>query len=130
MLGRMAGPFTFVPALTCVVTMSVMSYPAFIQRSWVLIIVMIASFVIPLALETRGLLSMTWELREGGLYSHAGALVISQTRTFALILGATVGTVVVSGFHASSLARTNRRAQLALVTQAWHLRQLLPATTA
>ncbi len=130
LLGRMAGSFTFVPALTCVVTMSAMSYPAFIQRSWVLILLMVASFIIPLALEARGLLSMTWELRDGGLFSHAGALVISQTRTFALVVGATLATVVVAGFHASSLARTNRRAQLALVTQAWHLRQLLPATTA
>ncbi len=129
MMGRMAGPFTFVPALTCVVTMSAMSYPAFIQRSWVLILLMVASFVIPLALEARGLLSMTWELRDGGLFSHAGALAISQTRTFALVVGATLATVVISGLHASSLARSNRRAQLALVTQAWHLRQLLPTTT-
>ncbi len=128
LLSRMAGPFTFVPALTCVVTMSVMSYPAFIRRSWVLIIIMIASFVIPLVLEARGLLSMTWELREGGLFSHAGALVISGAPTFTLIVGATLATFAIAGFHASSLARANRQAQQKLVAQAWHLRQLLPTT--
>ncbi|MBL0216525.1 MAG: serine/threonine protein kinase [Myxococcales bacterium] len=129
LLSRMAGPFTFVPALTCVVTMSVMSYPAFIQRSWVLVVIMIASFTIPLVLEARGFLTMTWELRDGGLLSHAGALVISGGPTLTLVVGATLATVVISGFHASSLARTNRLAQRALVTQAWHLRQLLPTTS-
>ena len=130
LLSRMAGPFTFVPALTCVVTMSVMSYPAFIKRSWVLVVIMISSFVIPLVLEARGLLKVTWELTEGGLLSHAGALEISGGRTFTLVVGATIATVVIAGFHASSMARTSRRAQLALVTQAWHLRQLLPTPSA
>jgi len=128
LLSRMAGPFTFVPALTCVVTMSVMSYPAFIRRSWVLVVIMLASFVIPLVLEARGLLSITWELREGGLFSHAGALVISGTPTFVLVVGATLATFAIAGFHASSLARANRQAQQKLVAQAWHLRQLLPTT--
>ena len=86
-----------------------MAYPAFIQRSWVLILMMVASFMIPLALEARGLLSMTWELRDGGLFSHAGALVISQTRTFSLVVGATLATVVVAGFHAC-VARTHEPA--------------------
>ena len=128
LLGRMAGPFTFVPALTCVVTMSCMAYPAFIKRSWVLVVIMVASFVIPLVLEARGLLTLTWELRDGGLYSHAGALVISGGRTFTLVVGATLATFVIAGIHAASIARTSRRAQLALVTQAWHLRQLLPTS--
>jgi hypothetical protein len=127
LLTRMAGPFTFVPALTCVVTMSCMAYPAFIKRSWVLVVIMVASFTIPLVLEARGLLTTTWELRDGALYSHAGALVISGTRTFTLVVGATLATFVIAGIHAASIARTGRRAQLALVTQAWHLRQLLPA---
>lgn len=50
--------------------------------------------------------------------------VISGGRTFTL--GATLATFVIAGIHAASIARTSRRAQLALVTQAWHLRQLLP----
>lgn len=128
LLGRLAGPFTFVPALTCVIIMSSMTYPAFVRRSWVLILIMVASFVVPLALEARGLLAQTWELRGGGLFSHGGALVLSGAPTLALIIGATLATVVVSGFHASAIARATQRAQLALVTQAWHLRQLLPAT--
>jgi len=56
--------------------------------------------------------------------------VISGAPTFTLVIGATLATVVIAGFHASSMARTSRHAQLALVTQAWHLRQLLPTTPA
>ena len=127
LMGRMAGPFTFVPALMCVVTMSVMAYPAFIERSWILIATMIASFAIPLVLEAQGLLPTTWDLRDGGLFSHAGALVISGTPTAILVIGATVATVIVAGIHAAALGRSNRSAQQQLVMQAWHLRQLLPA---
>ena len=127
LMGRMAGPFTFVPALMCVVTMSVMAYPAFIERSWILIATMIASFSIPLVLEAQGLLPTTWDLRDGGLFSHAGALVISGTPTAILVIGATVATVIVAGIHAAALGRSNRSAQQQLVMQAWHLRQLLPA---
>ncbi|MFN0248435.1 MAG: hypothetical protein ACKV2T_16200 [Kofleriaceae bacterium] len=36
------------------------------------------------------------------------------------------GDSVRAGFHAASIGRTNRCAQLQLVTQACHLRQLLP----
>ncbi len=127
LMGRMAGPFTFVPALVCVVTMSVMAYPAFLQRSWVLIVTMITSFSIPLVLEAQGLLPRTWELRDGGLFSHAGALVISGTPTMVLVIGATLATVAIAGIHAAALGRSNRHAQQQLVTQAWHLQQLLPA---
>ncbi len=126
LMSRMAGPFTFVPALICVVTMSVMAYPQFVQRPVILIVIMLASFAVPLALEAQGILRRTWELGDSRLISHAEALVIGGPRTMILVIGATLGTFVVAGFHAASIGRTNRRAQLQLVTQAWHLRQLLP----
>lgn len=126
LMSRMAGPFTFVPALICVVTMSVMAYPQFLERPVILIGIMVASFLVPLALETQGWLRKTWELADSRLISHAEALVIDGPRTMVLVIGATLGTFVVAGFHAASIGRTNRRAQLQLVTQAWHLRQLLP----
>jgi hypothetical protein len=123
---RMAGPFIIVPGLVCVVTMSVMAYPAFIERPWVLILIMLTSFSVPLALEAAHVVPMTWELRDGGLVSHAQALELSGTPSHVLILGATLATFVVAGINAARIARTNRVAQRQLVTQAWHLRQLLP----
>jgi tRNA A-37 threonylcarbamoyl transferase component Bud32 len=127
MLSRMAGPFTFVPGVACFVTMSVMAYPAFAVRAWVLVAVTLAGFLAPLVLEWAGWITMTWEIQEGMLISHAGALVVGGAQTVALVVAASVVTIAMAGVHAASIARANRQAQQQLVTQAWHLKQLLPA---
>jgi serine/threonine-protein kinase len=130
LMSRMVGPFTFVPALTCVVMMSVMAYPAFIERSWVLIVIIVSGFLAPIALEAAGLLDTTWEMKDGGLLSHAGALAVNGRPTVTLVVLASLATIIIAGVHASRIARTNREAQHLLMTQAWHLRQLLPANPA
>jgi hypothetical protein len=126
-LSRMAGPFTFVPALACFITMSVMAYPAFIQRPWALIAAILAGFVAPLVLEQLGWAAMTWEIRNGELVSHAGAIVVEGKPTVALVVAASLVTIAMAGIHSAAIARANQHAQHQLVMQAWHLRQLLPA---
>jgi hypothetical protein len=42
------------------------------------------------------------------------------------VFGATLLTILVATFHAASLSRANLDAQQRLVTQSWHLQQLLP----
>jgi len=128
LLSRMAGPFVFVPALACFITMSVMTYPQFTRHPAPMVALMVAAFAVPVALEIGGVISQTWEVRPGfGLISHAGALVIREGSTVVMIVGASIATIVIAGIHAASISRTSRSAQLQLVTQAWHLRQLLPA---
>ncbi|HUS29771.1 MAG TPA: protein kinase [Kofleriaceae bacterium] len=127
-LTRLAGPFTFVPALSCVVIMSVMAYPLFTVRSWVLIVMIAGGFMVTIALELNGMLPMTWEIQEGVLISHAGALSLRGDPTLALLISSTVATIVIAGIHAARIYRAGRDARLQLVTQAWHLRQLLPKT--
>jgi serine/threonine-protein kinase len=127
MLTRMAGPFTFVPALSCVVIMSVMAYPFFTVRSWVLIVMMCVGFMTSILLEIEGVLPMTWEIRNGVLISHAGALALHGDPTLAMLIIASIATMVIAGIHAARIYRTGRDARLQLVTQAWHLRQLLPS---
>ncbi len=128
MLGRMAGPFTFVPAVACFMVMSVMSYPAFVQRPWALIAMILAGFVAPLVLEAFGLLPMTWELRDGTLVSHAGALQLEGNASVTMVIVASFITIVFAGVHAANLSRSSREAHRQLVMQTWHLRQLLPAS--
>jgi serine/threonine-protein kinase len=130
MMTRMAGPFTFVPALACVVIMSVMAYPTFIMRSWVLIVLMMVGFLVPIGLEHAGYLASTWEIHAGVLISHAGALELGGTPTLSLLIIASLATIAIAGIHAARIYRASRTMQLQLVTQAWHLRQLLPAATA
>ncbi len=131
MLTRMAGPFTFVPALACFMVMSMMSYPAFVSRRWapwVLISTIVAGFVGPILLEEAGVLHSTWAIRDGELVSHAGALELHGSSSVAMVIAASLVTIVMAGIHASSIARASRQQQHQLVTQAWHLGQLLPAS--
>jgi serine/threonine-protein kinase len=128
---RMAGPFTFVPALACVIVMSVMAYPQFDGvRAWALIGQLIAGVLVPIALENLGYIAPTWDLEGGTLVSHAGALEIGGMRTVVLLVGASVVTIVIAGRIAARIYAANREAQHQLATQAWHLRQLLPAARA
>ena len=129
MLSRMAGPFTFVPGLACVITMSVMAYPIFIAKPWLLIALLLAGLLAPVALEHWGLLASTWDLANGELISHAGALKIGGTRTAAMLVAANAVMIVVAGIDAARIYRANRDASVQLVTQAWHLRQLLPTVS-
>jgi eukaryotic-like serine/threonine-protein kinase len=126
LMSRMAGPFTFVPALACFMTMSMTSYPAFANRVWALIATICIGFLLPIVFEHIGWLSQTWELRPGELVSHAGALEVGNTSSLWMVIVASVVTIVIAGVYASTVASANRGAQHQLVTQAWHLRQLLP----
>ena len=128
MLSRMAGPFTFVPALACFIVMSTMSYPAFSARPVGLIVTILAGFVAPLVLEWTGVLAKTWDLANGMLISHAGALQLEGTSSVAMVVGAAVVTIAIAGVHAAVTAKAFRSAQRQLVMQTWHLRQLLPAS--
>jgi serine/threonine-protein kinase len=129
LLSRMAGPFTFVPALACFMIMSVMSYPAFVQRPWALIATIIVGFLAPIVLEQLDLLPMTWELRAGQLISHAGALELGGSSSLWMVLIASVATILIAGVHAATVSKANRSSQHQLAMQAWHLRQLIPAAT-
>jgi hypothetical protein len=125
-MSRLAGPFTFVPALTCFVTMSSMAYPAFIARPWALIVTMVTGFLLPIGLEALDVLESTWDVRDGGLFSRAHALELEGSASVTLIIVACVVTFVIAGIHAVTIARAGQHAQRQLAIQAWHLRQLLP----
>jgi hypothetical protein len=134
LLTRMAGPFTFAPAVTCVTTMSVMAYPVFLERAWLLIVLMAVGLLGPIALEMNGMLASTWAIRPGPiehgageLVSKAGALAVDGTATVVLVIVASMATLLVAGLHAATILGASREAQHKLVSQAWHLRQLLPA---
>lgn len=50
----------------------------------------------------------------------------TSPRTPALLVTASVAIMVIAGIDAARIIRANRDARIQLVTQAWHLRQLLP----
>jgi hypothetical protein len=103
-----------------------MTYFTFHRRAGLVIAIMSISFVLPIGLEQLGYLSSTWEIRDGKWIMHSGALAMESTRILVLAVIATVATFVMAGIHASRSHRTSQEAQRQLVTQAWHLQQLLP----
>jgi len=129
-MARMAGPFTFVPALACVVIMSSMAYPPFVARPWILVSVIAIGFVIPIVLELGGWVVRTWDIKNGELVSHAGALKLEGGPTTTLLIASSLAMIVVAGTFAWRFYRIGRDAQRQLVTHAWHLGHLLPAASA
>jgi hypothetical protein len=127
MLSRLAGPFTFVPALTVYITFTVMTYPAFMKRPIVLAIIMAGGFIFPILLELGGALAPTWEMAPGvGLVSHSGAINVDKTSSAVIVVAASLVTILMAARQSAVLARLNRNNQHRLVAQAWHLAQLLP----
>ena len=127
-MARLAGPFTFVPALACVVIMSSMAYPPFIVRPWLLITIVGVGFLAPIFLELSEVVSRTWEVKNNELISHAGALKLEGVPTTTLLIASSLAMIVVAGMFAARFYRLGRDAQRQLVTQAWHLGHLLPAS--
>ena len=127
MLSRLAGPFTFVPALTVYITFTVMTYPAFMQHPIALAIIMGGGFLAPILLEVAGVLPRTWEMAEGvGLLSRSGAIAVDKRSSAVIVVLASLVTILMAARQSAVLARANRNNQHRLVAQAWHLAQLLP----
>jgi len=126
MLGRLAGPFTFVPAVVSFVTASVITYPAFLERPLVLVATMIAGWLVPIGLEAVHVIPSSWQLHDGGLVIRGNAIEVGSTGALALVILASLAAVVMAGVQSTVLGRAHRAAQHKLVAQAWQLRQLLP----
>ncbi|HEX7703122.1 MAG TPA: serine/threonine-protein kinase [Kofleriaceae bacterium] len=127
-MARLAGPFTFVPALACVVIMSSMAYPPFIVRPWLLVTIIGVGFLIPIFLELGGVVTRTWEVTNNELISHAGALKLEGLPTTTMLITSSLAMIVVAGTFAARFYRIGRDAQRQLVMHAWHLGHLLPAS--
>ena len=84
-------------------------------------------FVVPFVLEQMNVINHTWDVIGNDLVNHPSALAVSGSSTVALLVAATLVTIAIAGVHAARIYNNNREAQHQLATQAWHLRQLLPA---
>jgi len=124
---RMFGPLMYVPA---VLTTTTLSFAITEKTSRRLIWTFICSLavIVPYALETLGVLSPSYAIRDGVLlvYPHmhnfpAGALMpyLLVSTVFAVVLPA----IVYGGFLRNRLNEAER----AMLVQQWHLERLLPA---
>jgi hypothetical protein len=116
-----------VPALVAFVTGSVVTYPTFLERKWLLIGIMLAGFLGPIVLEAFGVLAPTWEMNASGVLSFGSAMHVHGVPTVTTILLAGIATVLMAGLQSARVGNASRAAHHRLVLQAHHLGQLLPA---
>ncbi len=128
-LSRAFGSLIIAPAVTGVMALSLTSYPQLIDRARYVIAILVASWLVPVALESAGVLAETWRVVEGQVVSSSPMVTIAAPSTTGLLIVANVITTIVIGLFANALARSRRDAQRRVEIQAWHLRQLLPAAT-
>ena len=126
LLVRAAGPFTFVPAIVSVLTASLSAYPIFARRSWLLLSLVGLGWVIPIVVELAGWVSPTWSVEPRGILMHNAALTLHGTATSLLVFAVCLAAILISGQLAATIATGHHDAKQRLVSQAWHLRQLLP----
>jgi serine/threonine-protein kinase len=127
LLSRTFGSLIIVPGVTCVMALSLTSYPQNIDRPKAVIALLVASWSLPVLLEWAGVLAPTWQVIDGAVISTSSLIRIGGAPTTALLVVAHVATIIVIGLFAHALAASRRDAQRQVQIQAWHLRQLLPA---
>ncbi len=129
MLGRLFGPFVFIPPTMAIVIFGMAAQPEFVERPFVVIGGGIAALVVPIVLEATGVISSTWSLSNGGLEIHSDAIAIGGAPTATLLIAGTIATMIVAGLFSRGLARSRRDAHRRLEIHAWHLAQMLPVET-
>ncbi|HUQ03717.1 MAG TPA: serine/threonine-protein kinase [Kofleriaceae bacterium] len=126
LMGRFAGPLLVVPAVFAFVTGSVVTYPHFLVRKWLLIGIMLAGFLLPIALEHLGVIAKTWEMNQAGLLTFGWGMVVDGTPAVVTIVVASLATIVMAGLQSARVSSASRAAHHRVVLHAHHLRQLLP----
>jgi eukaryotic-like serine/threonine-protein kinase len=126
LMSRMFGSLLIAPAVTCIMALSLTSYPQTIDRARSVIVILVASWLGPVVLEGLGVLESTWWVVDGAIVSTSSMFRIGGSGTVALLVFANVLTIVVFGRFANKLAASRRDAQRQVEIQAWHLQQLLP----
>lgn len=126
LLSRTLGSMIIVPAVTCIMALSLTAYPQLIDRKWIVIGLLVASWVIPVILEQVGVLDPTWMLHGSTIELTSSTMQIGGTHTAAILVGSNIVTIVVFGLFSSALATSRRDAMRTAEIQSWNLRQLLP----
>ncbi len=130
LLSRTLGSMIIVPAVTCIMALSLTSYPQLIDRKWIVIALLVASWVTPVILEGVGVLDPTWTIDGSTIELTSHVMQIGGTHTTAILIGSNIVTIVVFGLFSSALATARRNAMRQFEIQAWRLRQLLPTPRA
>jgi len=126
LLSRTLGSMLIVPAVTCIMALSLTSYPQLIDRKWVVVGLLVLSWVIPVALERAGVLAPTWAVVGHSVVLTSHVMGVGCWHTALLFVFSNLGPCAVFALFAGAVATSRRDAMRRAEIQAWHLRQLLP----
>jgi eukaryotic-like serine/threonine-protein kinase len=126
LLSRLFGPLIITPVVSCIMAVSLTSYPQLMAHARIVIPMLVLAWLAPVLLELTGLFQSTWHVADGQVVSMSHAVELSPHATSALLIFGNCMGIMVIGAFANALARSRREAQRAVEIQAWHLRQLLP----
>jgi serine/threonine-protein kinase len=128
LLSRLFGSFVLVPGFACTAAVSLIAFPSLIARPVIPIAAMLGAFLLPFVLEATGVWARSWQLIHGELVIRPTALLLDGTRGELVLILGNAAVIAVTALFVRSLATTQRSALRQLEIQAWHLKQLLPAT--
>ncbi len=126
LLSRTFGSLIIVPAVTCIMAVSLTSYPLLIDRRWTVVALLLASWLVPVVLELTGVVPSTFELEKHVLMLTSHVMSIEGHHTLAILIGSNLVTIAVVALFANALATSRRNAQRQSEITAWNLKQLLP----
>jgi len=124
---RVIGPWILTPIVILGSAFPITANPKINARRWVIVLWLFACLVTPLVLERIGVFAPSWRVTELGVISTSSMFVGSgPVDAFALVFTnvAILTAVVLFVRSANRYAIESRRRVL---SQAWHLEQLLPA---
>ncbi len=130
LISRTYGSMVIVPAVTCIMALSLTAYPQLVDRTWTVIGLLVTSWVVPVVLEQVGVLAPTWWIEGNKVVLASSVMTIGGNHTAAILIGSNVLTIIVFALFSSALTISRRNAMRQAEVQAWHLRQLLPTTRA
>ena len=126
LLSRLFGPLIITPVVSCIMAVSLTSYPQLMAHARIVIPMLVLGWIGPVLLELAGILSPTWSVTAGAIVTTSHAIELSSGPTSALLIFGNCMGIMVIGAFANALARSRREAQRSVEIQAWTLKQLLP----
>jgi hypothetical protein len=124
---RIGGPFLFTPLYACIIAIGVGTQVRR-ERRGVALLALAVTFCLPIVLELTGVLQRTFRLTPDGIVGNG--TVFDPHGGFDT-LGIVLGNLALCAMlvtYALTMNRARKAAQREAALQAWHLRQMLPAT--
>ena len=129
LLGRFFNPFVLATGLAVLGAALAGAHPS-LRRIGLVLVLYVGSVLVPWLLELVGVISPTYWLRGEEVVIVPPVLVTSRPAGELAIAAYVVGVIAMCGALAWRLSQRQRAARDQLELQAWHLRQLVPATAA